>query len=289
MIQCPQDPAREGPVKGIHLRKGGPRKTGGFLGAIKSMTIDIDGLATDYIDQGQGPTILLLHGWAAPIEAYRRIIDKLSAKYRVLAPQAPGSGKTPEPAAPMTIEDYVSFTAAFCRALGVEDCILMGHSNGGRIILSMLARPDPPVRCQKVVLIDSAGVPPKRPASYYVKIYSYKLARKLAANRLTRPLFGGLYESMRQKRGSADYRNASEVMKKTLVNLVNLDLTPLMPQVRQNTLLIWGDRDQDTPLWAGKVMEQKLPESGLAVIQNAGHFPFADNWPQFSAVLDAFL
>ena len=40
------------------------------------MTIDVNGLATDYIDQGQGPVILLLHGWAAPIEAYRRIIDK---------------------------------------------------------------------------------------------------------------------------------------------------------------------------------------------------------------------
>lgn len=165
----------------------------------------------------------------------------------------------------------------------------MGHSNGGRIILSMLAQPEPPVRCKKVVLVDSAGVPPKRPLSYYVKIYSYKLARKLANNRLTGPLFGGLYESMRQKRGSDDYRNASEVMKKTLVNLVNLDLTPLMPNIRQNVLLIWGDRDTATPLRDGKIMEEKLPESGLAVIQNAGHFPFADNWPQFSAVLDAFL
>ena len=226
----------------MNLWKGGPQKILDFLGQ-RDMTIDVNGLATDYIDQGQGPVILLLHGWAAPIEAYRRIIDKLSAKYRVLAPQAPGSGKTPEPAAPMTIEDYVSFTAAFCRALEVEECILMGHSNGGRIILSMLAQPEPPVRCKKVVLVDSAGVPPKRPLSYYVKIYSYKLARKLANNRLTGPLFGNLYESMRQKRGSDDYRNASEVMKKTLVNLVNLDLTPLMPNIRQNVLLIWGDRD----------------------------------------------
>lgn len=272
----------------MNLWKGGPQKILDFLGQ-RDMTIDVNGLATDYIDQGQGPVILLLHGWAAPIEAYRRIIDKLSAKYRVLAPQAPGSGKTPEPAAPMTIEDYVSFTAAFCRALEVEECVLMGHSNGGRIILSMLAQPAPPVRCKKVVLVDSAGVPPKRPLSYYVKIYSYKLARKLANNRLTGPLFGNLYESMRQKRGSDDYRNASEVMKKTLVNLVNLDLTPLMPNIRQNVLLIWGDRDTATPLRDGKIMEEKLPESGLAVIQNAGHFPFADNWPQFSAVLDAFL
>ena len=253
------------------------------------MTIELNGLAVDYIDQGQGPVVLLLHGWAAPVQAYQRVIDKLSVKYRVLAPQMPGSGKTPEPATPMTIEDYVAFTADFCKALGVEQCILMGHSNGGRVILSLLAQPEPPVRCEKVVLIDAAGVPPQRPASYYVEVYTYKLARKLAQNRLTRPLFGGLYQSMRQKRGSDDYRNASEVMKKTLVNLVNLDLTPLMPKVRQNTLLIWGEQDTATPLRDGKIMEQKLPESGLAIIQNAGHFPFVDNWPQFSAVLDVFL
>ena len=106
---------------------------------------------------------------------------------------------------------------------------------------------------------------------------------------MTKPLFGPLYEKMRQNRGSEDYRNASEVMKKTLVNLVNLDLTPLMPQVKQSTLLIWGENDTATPLRDGQIMEQKLPDSGLAVIKNAGHFPFLENWAQFSAVLDAFL
>ena len=120
-------------------------------------------------------------------------------------------------------------------------------------------------------------------------MYSYKLARKLAQAKVTKPLFGPLYEKMRQNRGSEDYRNASEVMKKTLVNLVNLDLTPLMPQVKQSTLLIWGENDTETPLRDGQIMEKKLPDSGLAVIKNAGHFPFLENWAQFSAVLDAFL
>lgn len=253
------------------------------------MTIDLQGRPVEYTDQGQGPVVVLLHGWAAPISIYQCIVDRLARKYRVLAPQMPGSGNTPEPGQPMVLEDYVEFVAQFCRALGVEECILMGHSNGGRIILSMLARPEPPVRCRKVVLIDAAGVLPKRSAGYYIKIYSYKCARKLAQARLTKPLFGGLYERMRQNRGSDDYKNASEVMKKTLVNLVNLDLTPLMPQVKQNTLLIWGENDTATPLRDGQIMEQKLPESGLAVIKKAGHFPFLENWGQFAAVLDAFL
>ena len=44
------------------------------------MTIDVKGLPVDYIDQGEGPVVLLLHGWAAPIEAYRGIVDKLSPR-----------------------------------------------------------------------------------------------------------------------------------------------------------------------------------------------------------------
>ena len=78
-------------------------------------------------------------------------------------------------------------------------------------------------------------------------------------------------------------------VKKTLVNLVNLDLTPLMPKVRQNTLLIWGENDTATPLWAGQEMERLIKGSGLAVIKGAGHFPFVDNPQQFYAVLKAFL
>lgn len=253
------------------------------------MTIDVKGLPVDYIDQGEGPVVVLLHGWAAPIEAYRRIVDKLSTRYRVLVPQMPGSGKTPEPSQAMTLEDYGAFVLDFCQAVKVEECILMGHSNGGRIILYLLSQENCPLRCKKVVLMDAAGVSPVRPASYYVKVYSYKLARKLANMPVLKLIFGPLYQNMSRNRGSEDYRNASPVMKKTLVNLVNLDLTPLMPKVRQNTLLIWGENDTATPLRDGKIMEEKLPESGLAVIKNAGHFPFLDNWPQFSAVLDAFL
>ena len=144
------------------------------------MTIDVKGLPVDYIDQGEGPVVLLLHGWAAPIGAYQRIVDKLSARYRVLVPQMPGSGKTPEPSQAMTLEDYGAFVLDFCQAAGVEECVLMGHSNGGRIILHLLSQEKCPLRCKKVVLMDAAGVPPVRPASYYVKVYSYKMARKLA-------------------------------------------------------------------------------------------------------------
>lgn len=252
------------------------------------MRIDVFGIDIEYIDEGQGEIVLLLHGWAAPIEVYRRVIDELSPRYRVIAPQMPGSGNSAEPKTAMSIEDYAAFVAEFCAKLGVKKAILMGHSNGGRIIFQMLSG-DCPIECPKVVLIDSAGILPKRSAKYYIKVYSYKLAKRLGTARLTKPIFGKAFEKMRNSRGSDDYKNASDVMKKTLVNLVNLDMTEQMRKVSQNTLLIFGENDTATPLSDGQMMEKIMPSAGLAVIKNAGHFAFLDNTPQFMAVLKVFL
>jgi pimeloyl-ACP methyl ester carboxylesterase len=68
-----------------------------------------------------------------------------------------------------------------------------------------------------------------------------------------------------------------------------VDLQEKMPKIQAEVLLVYGDRDTATPVLYGQIMEQKIPGSGLAVIQNAGHFAFADNWPQFKAVMEAFL
>lgn len=252
------------------------------------MEIDVFGTSVNYIDCGEGEIVLLLHGWAAPIEAYTSIINALSPKYRVIVPQMPGSGQTPEPKNPMTIDDYAEFTAEFCRKMSIKKAILIGHSNGGRVIFRFLAK-SREIECEKLVLIDSAGILPHRTAKYYIKIYTYKFGKLLGTAKLTKPIFGKAFEKMRGKRGSDDYKNASDVMRKTLVNLVNLDMTSEISQIKQNTLLIFGENDTATPLEDGKKMEKLIANSGLAAIKNAGHFPFIDNPAQFFAVLKVFL
>lgn len=260
------------------------------------MTLDIAGLPVHYIDLPPEPEapekgcILFLHGWAAPITLYSQIFDHLVRRgYRVVAFDMPGVGQTPEPAAPLTVADYVSLTLAVCRQLGLESCTIMCHSHGGRIALSMLGDPQCPVRCDRAVLIDATGVVPPKPAAARLRQMGYKAAKALGTARLTAPLFGPLYEDMRDRRASADYKAASPIMRQTMNQVLPADFTHLMPGIRAEVLLIWGDRDTATPLDRGQTMARLMPNAGLAVIQNAGHFSFADNWPQFSAVLDAFL
>ena len=255
------------------------------------MNLTIQGLNVHYIDQGAGrQTVLFLHGWGAPVELYQPIFDLLTERgYRVLAFDMPGVGGTDEPEKPLTVDDYVAFTLDFCKQLNLTEVILMAHSHGGRIALRLMGDAGCPVQCKKAVLMGSTGVVLPRSNKAKLKLALYKTAKVLGTNPITKPLFGDLHEEMRDKRSSDDYKAASPIMRQTMNNVLRTDLQHLMPNIRAEVLLMYGDRDTATPVLYGQIMEQKIPGSGLAVIQNAGHFCHADNWAQVSAVLKAFL
>lgn len=244
------------------------------------MEIRIDGKRVQYIDRGQGADLLLLHGWASPAQTYRVIIDHLSTRCRVIAPDLPGFGGSEEPSAPWTVDDYVDFILKFISAVGIVNPILIGHSYGARIIIKLLNRPNLPFAVPKIVLMNAAGIRPRRGLKYYVKVYSYKALKHLIPP---------LAEKMRLRTGSSDYRGASPVMRRTLINSVNEDLTRLLPGISPPTLLVWGENDTATPLKDGQKMERLIPDAGLVILKDSGHFAFLEKWGQLSRVLDAYI
>lgn len=251
-------------------------------------TVDVDGLRVAYIDQGEGPVVLLLHGWGAPAATYRLIIDHLSSRFRVIAPDLPGFGESQEPDEAWTPARFAEFVRHFARALHIEEAVLIGHSNGGRIALHLLTE-ECPFTVKKAVLMDAAGIKPRRGFSYYYKVYTYKAARRFFSLPGIRTLFPNAVEKARQRHGSADYRAASPVMRQSMVLAVNEDLTKVLPQVTASVLLIWGECDTATPLADGQKMERAIPDAGLVTLAGAGHFAFAERWGQCSRVLDVFL
>lgn len=252
-------------------------------------TVQINGLTIEYIDEGAGDVVLLLHGWNAPAETYRLIIDLLSKRFRVIAPNAPGCGGSQEPPEPWTVDDFADFTTAFAKTLGLEKVTLMGHSFGGRTIIKLMSRKPRPFAVDKIVLLDAAGIKPKRKLSYYVKVYSFKCMKAFYSLPPMKAWFPDAIDKARQKHGSADYRQASDVMRRTMSICINEDLTSLLPCVDVPTLLIWGENDTATPLRDAKIMEKHIPDAGLVVLKGAGHFAFAECWGQCSRVLDVFL
>ena len=251
------------------------------------MFIDIDGLKIEYTESGSGIPVLLLHGWGSSFDVYRGVISSLEDRCRTVAVNFPGCGGSETMKEPWTLEDYCRFCLKFMDATGLKDPILIGHSHGGRVILKMTA--EKMVNPPKIVLFDSAGLIPKKTSRQKFRAASFKAVKRVLTLPVVRNYSAGLLEKARAHYGSADYNNAGEVLRKTLVSLVNTDLRDIIPKISCPTLLIWGDKDTATPLEDAKTMEKLIPDAGLCVLEGTGHYSFCENPYAAAKILQSFI
>ena len=229
--------------------------------------------------------IVVLHGWGAHIESVAPILVALEGASDLIALDLPGFGESDPPDQAWDVDSYARFMIQFLDELGVERAHLVGHSHGGRVSIALAS--DEPERVGRLLLVDSAGLRPKRGWRYRRRVAVAKLGRLAAA-------VGGqpgrrLQERIRARVASRDYLEASEAMRGTFRAVIAANLTDRLPRVRASTLLVWGDQDDDTPLWMGKRMEELIPDAGLVVLEGAGHYSYADSPGQFRAVARRFL
>ena len=145
------------------------------------------------------------------------------------------------------------------------------------------------VKAKKIVLIDSSGLIPKRPFSYYVKIAVYKTG-KLFLNILPETETVKEFKNkLRNHVGSADYKASPVVMKDTMKIILKEDVTELLPNIDVPTLLIWGSLDTATPISDAKKMEKLIPDCGLVEYPYGTHFSYLENLENCKLVLDSFL
>jgi pimeloyl-ACP methyl ester carboxylesterase len=229
--------------------------------------------------------IVVLPGWGAHIEAVGPILAALGGAPDLIALDLPGFGESAAPPQAWDVDAYARFMIHFLDELGVGRAHLIGHSHGGRVSIALAA--DEPGRVGRLVLVDSAGIPPKRGWQYRRRVAVAKLGRLIAK------LGGGpgrrLQERMRARVASRDYLEASEAMRGTFRAVIAADLTDRLPRIGAPTLLVWGDRDDDTPLWMARRMEELIPDAGLVVLEGAGHYSYADAPVQFRAIARRFL
>lgn len=253
------------------------------------MNIMIDDYKIEYKESGAGDdVVVILQGWGTSMDLYDSMALSISSGYRVIQFDFPGFGKSDEPREPWAVEDYAEFFIKFMDKLGIKKATLIGHSYGGRVIIKLASRDSLPFTIHKIVLVDSAGVLPQKTPKQLRKIRRYKRLKKFYANPLIYKLFRKRIDEWKSKQGSEDYRNASPIMKQCLVKAVNEDLTHLLPLIKQETLLVWGVNDTATPISDARIMEEKIPNSGLAVIQNAGHFCFVEQRAIFDCIMKSF-
>lgn len=249
--------------------------------------IEIDGVSLRYESEGSGPRpVIVMHGWGCKASTVAVLATAASGEgTTVYNLDLPGFGGSSEPQEVWGIERYTALLEEFVRRLGLKNPVLIGHSFGGR--MSILYASRNPV--SKLILVDAAGIKPRRSLKYYLKVYSFKAGKRLLPVLVGRTRADEIIDRWRGKAGSSDYSAASPKMRAIMSRVVNEDLSDRLPMIKAPTLLIWGEKDTATPMRDARKMERLIPDAGLVSYPEAGHFSFLDRPGQTAAVIKSFI
>ncbi len=245
---------------------------------MKCEVIEVKGKEVSYVlkksNVDTSEVILFLHGWGQSKECFLNIIKKLDLKKDILAIDLPGFGESSEFDDEALNSNYITryyanFISDILEEFDYKKISLVSHSFGARLSF-WLANENKKV--DKLLLTGAAGIKPKRKLTYYFRVYGFKFQKLL----LKTPFYFQYKNDILKNSGSADYKNASEFMKKVLIKTVNEDLKFLFKDIKQKTVLFWGDQDEATPLSDGKIMDKEIPNSELVVVKGT-HYAFLEN------------
>jgi pimeloyl-ACP methyl ester carboxylesterase len=245
-----------------------------------------DQLNINFETVGDGPVVVLLHGWGGCIASVGPIREALRGEYTVVSVDLPGFGESETPREAWSTDEYARRVANMLTQAGFPHLLcVVGHSFGGKVAVHMALEGG--ARIDSLMLVGTPGA--RLPLSEETKrrIARVKRGKKLASW-LPGPIRRSI-EARYAKLGSEDYRNASGTMREILVKSVNEDIRDLLPGISVPTLLVFGANDTATPVEIGRIMESKIKGSGLVVMEKSGHFPYLDEPAAFNAVARSFL
>ena len=238
------------------------------------MNIIINDFNIYYEKIGTGKeNIIILPGWGNTRPTFEYMIGSLKNNYTIYIIDYPGFGNSSFPNRDLTIYDYADLMKIFINILNIKNPIIITHSFGTRIALILNSKLK--IKFKKLIIIDGAGIKKKRNIFFKVKQISYKLLKKIG-NILPKKIKNLYIKKLINIFGSEDYKSLNDNMKKTFSNIVNEDLSYLLKDVKSETLLIWGEKDYDTPLCDAIKMNSIIADSGLIIIKNGTHFSYLD-------------
>lgn len=241
-----------------------------------NMKINIKNIDINYIQYGKGKDLVLLHGWGQNIDMMRPLGDRLDKDYRITIIDLPGFGDSDEPKEVWNVDDYCCMLEELLRELKIVKPTLVGHSFGGRLSIVYASRNE----VDKLILFGSPCVRKEEKLSMKVKIL--KFMKKV-------PIINGLEDFAKRHIGSRDYKNASRMMRKILVETVNKDLSEYAEKIVAPTLLIWGDNDTEEPVENARALEKLMKDAGLIVFPNSSHYAYLENIIQVVKIIKEFV
>jgi pimeloyl-ACP methyl ester carboxylesterase len=256
-------------------------------------TFDYHGIKINYYEAGQGPPIILLHGFGACAYVWHNLIPPLAAEHRVFTLDLKGHGYSDKPAdGHYLVSDQADIVTDFIRRQDLHDLVIMGHSMGGGVTLMtyLKLRETDPERIKKLVLIDSAGYPQKMP--WFIRMakvpgLNTALSKVLPARFATALVLKKCYynkdavteEQINTYAYFGSLPGAAAAISQTARQLVPKEFDGLIAQyktIKAPVLIIWGREDEVVPLSVGENFKRDIPGSQLVIIPHCGHIPLEE-------------
>lgn len=236
-----------------------------------------------YIDEGEGPVLLLLHGLFGALSNWNTVIDGFKDKYRIIIPLMP---IYTSPLKKASVPGLTSFIEGFVEFKKLNDILLLGNSLGGHVALVYTL--NNPSKVKKLILTGSSGLFessmggsfPKRGNYEYIKErveYTF-FSPKTASKELVDEVFEITNNNQKCLRIIAMAKSAQRHnMNKEIVN------------ISCPTLLVWGLNDAITPPEVAHEFNNLIPNSTLFFIDECGHAPMMEQPEEFNKILSDFL
>jgi len=212
---------------------------------------------------GEGEkTLLILHGWGSKSANWHKTAELISKKkVKVIIPDLPGFGKSNKPPYVWNFDEYCTFLKEFTDYLKIDRFCLLGHSFGGALAIKFSFKF--PQKIIKLFLVSAACIRKKtlkKKALFIVskifKIFSFV------------PMIKKAFYKFIVK---SDYPATKGFMRKTYLNIIREDLTPIFEHIKVPTTIIWGEKDNVTPLKQAELIKSKIKNSKLIIIPQGTH------------------
>jgi pimeloyl-ACP methyl ester carboxylesterase len=267
--------------------------------------VEIDGTLVNYVDIGKGELepIVFVHGLGGQWQNWLENIPRAAQQRRVVALDLPGFGCSPMPRDEITIPGYGRCVDALCEKLSLGRVDIVGNSMGGYIAAEVAIQFRQ--RIDQLILVSAAGITSadvaRRPILTAGRIATVLVShgaarhRAIAARPKSRHMAMALvarhpsrlkpdlaYEGFFRGVGKPGFDDA---LRATLA----YDFRDRLPEIRQPTLIVWGERDSIIPVKDAHEFERLIPDSRKLVMRDTGHIPMAERPAAFNDVMMRFL
>jgi pimeloyl-ACP methyl ester carboxylesterase len=267
-------------------------------------TVEIQGRSVNLVDTGgDGPALLFLHGLGGLWQNWLLNIPAFTDRYRVIAPDLPGFGRSDLPGEPISIKGYARTIELLCDELGVRDVVVVGNSMGGFIGAELAI--SFPTRVHRLVLVSAAGLS----TEYHRKEPLLTLARMwtLAAGhgisraeaivrrrRLRRAFLAAIVRYPEKLSPALTWELVQGAGKPgflpALAALLSYSVRDRLPEIEIPVLIVWGRNDLLVPVADSADYERLIgPNARRVVFEDTGHVSMLERPTRFNRLLTEFL